>query len=68
MLAPHHIEQVPAIMPANPKQPTCMQLRREAKTTHTALPSGARQCIVTQLAIKVLTIRKQAAFSTVFTP
>jgi hypothetical protein len=68
MLAPHIIEQIPAIVPANPKQPTCTQPRRRAKAMHTALPSGTRQCIVTQQAINVLTIRKQAAFSTVFTP
>jgi hypothetical protein len=62
------IKKIPAILPANPKQPTHMQPRCGAKAMHTALPSGARQHIVTQQALNILTIRKQAAFSTVFTP
>ncbi len=65
---PHIIEQIPAIVPANPKQPTRKQQRRGAKARHTALTSGARQRIVTQQAINVLTIRKQTIFSTAFTP
>jgi hypothetical protein len=68
MPTPHFIKQIPAIVPANPKQPTCTQLIHGAKATHTALPSGARQRIVTQQTINVLTICKQAALNTVYTP
>jgi hypothetical protein len=56
------------IVPTNPNQPTRTQPRCKAKETYTALPSGARQRIVTQQAINILTIRELAAFSTVFTP
>jgi hypothetical protein len=68
MPTPHLIEQIPAIVLANPKQPTCMQPRRGAKARHTDLPSGAQQRIMTQQAINILTIHKQAVFSKVFTP
>jgi hypothetical protein len=68
MPAPHIIEQIPAIAPASPTQPTCTQPRHGAKAMCTALSGGERQCIVTQQAINVLTIHEQATFSTVFTP
>jgi len=68
MPTPHLIEQIPAIVLANPKQPTRMQPRRGAKAMHTALRSGGRQHIVTQQTINTLTICKHATFSTVFTP
>jgi hypothetical protein len=66
--APHIIEPIPLVAPLNPKQPTCTQPRCGAKAMRTALPSDVRQRIVTQQAINVLTIRKQAAFSLTFTP
>jgi hypothetical protein len=68
MPSPHIIEQIPAMALANLKQPTCTKPRCGAKATRTALPSGARQRIVTQQAINILIIQKQAVFSTVFTP
>jgi hypothetical protein len=51
-----------------PIAPTRIQPRRKARAAHLALPGGAHQRIVTQHAINILTLHKQASFSTIHTP
>ncbi len=41
---------------------------REARMAHTTILGGAQQCIVTRHAINLLTLCKQASFSTKHTP
>ena len=68
------IEPIPEI-PAQtqwPRQklttPTQVQPRRDPQTTSNAIPSGARQRIVTRHAVNLLTLQEEALFSTIHTP
>jgi hypothetical protein len=64
---------MPTLNATTPRQmqpiaPTRIQPHREACAAHSAIPGGAQQRIFTQHAINILTLRKQASFSTIHTP
>jgi hypothetical protein len=70
---PNVITPTPMPTATTPRQtrpitPTRIQPRRKACTVHTAIPGGAQQHIVTRHAINLLTLHKQASFSTIHTP
>jgi hypothetical protein len=70
---PNVITPTPTLNATTPCQmqpiaPTRVQPRREACAAHSAIPGGAQQRIVMQHAINILTLCKQASFSTIHTP
>jgi hypothetical protein len=73
LLVPNVITPTPTLTATAPHRvqpiaPTRIQPRREAPASHSAIPGGAQQRIVTQHAINILTLREQASFSTIHPP
>jgi hypothetical protein len=74
LLAPCNVEPARANPPPIPRQgkrtrdPQQVQPPRGQVSSRTAVPSGARHCIVTRQAMNVLTLREEALLSTIHTP
>jgi hypothetical protein len=68
VITPTSMLTATAPCPTRPIAPTRILPRRESRAAHTAIPGGAQQRIVTRHAINLLTLHKQASFSTIHTP
>jgi hypothetical protein len=72
--APCTVEPARAVPPPIPRpvkhtrDPQQVQPPRGQVSSRTAVPGGARHCIVTRQAMNVLTLRKEASLSTIHTP